>query len=261
MRSRVRTGASLKLTLLVLLLSVPLAAEALEVSATEWELGLRWIGNWEDELSDSSGNVLVSNFSFRLPLAFSDGSSFSFVPGLSLYTLRYRWDETAERTVLSDIEWRELTALVPLLETTVRWDFFSAGATRLALDGGLGFELPIPVKGWIDSDRSSKILSGYYGRAKFVMPSLSLLAYRPVTNAFDLSSRLGLYIPVHHLYDGESAPFYDHLMISLSVGIRLPSGERQVVEPPEPPEPEGAPPLPGDEPQEEATEPTADAAQ
>ncbi len=232
------------LFVLVSVLSGPSRLGALEISATEWELGLRWIGNWEDELSGSSGNVLTTTFSFRLPVALSEDSDFSLVPGLSLYTLRYRWDEDAERTVLSDIEWRELTAVVPLLDTLFRWDFYEGPSTRLALDGGLGFELPVPVRSWDNAGRTSDILSGYYGKSKYVLPTFALYGYWPLANAFDVSTRLGTYLPIHHLWDGEDAPFYDHLMVAFTLGIRLPTGTRSVEDASEPPTPEGAPPLP-----------------
>lgn len=241
--------------ILLWLLLLPAGAGALEMTATEWDLGLRWIGNWEDELSGSSGNVLTTTFSFRVPVALSEDSDFSLVPGLSLYTLRYRWDEEAERTVLSDIEWRELTAVVPLIDTLFRWDFYEGETTRLALDGGLGFELPIPVRSWDSEGRTSDILSGYYGRSKFVLPAFALYGYWPLVNAFDVSARLGTYLPIHHFWDGEDAPFYDHLMVAFTVGIRLPVGSRKVKEAPEPPTPEGAPPLPEEgEPAEEGAD-------
>ena len=103
--------------------------------------------------------------------------------------------------------------------------------------------MPVPVKAW-NTEKVSKILTGYYGKAKPVLPSLSFLSYWPLTNAFDVSTRLSAHLPVHHLWDGESAPLYDHLGIMLSVGIRLPKGERSIEDEPAPPRPEGAPPLP-----------------
>lgn len=231
----------------------PAAAEALEVSASEWELGMRWIGNEEkleneDGENDSGGtsstNMLTGSFSFRLPLAFSQDSSLSLVPGISLYTLWYREDDT-ERTILSDMESSgRITALVPLLDAGLRWDFFSGKVTHLAMEGGLGFETPIPLRAHDEADASKIIGSGYYGKGKLVLPFFSFMGYWPLTNAYDISTRLNVHFPVHHIWDGEEASFYDHLMVSLSLGLRFPTEERSVIEPPEPPTPEGAPPLP-----------------
>ncbi|MFP4491342.1 MAG: hypothetical protein ACLFNZ_07695 [Spirochaetaceae bacterium] len=240
----------------------PATAAALEVSASEWELGMRWIGN-EEELENEDGgedsggtsstNMLTGSFSFRLPLAFSEDSSLSFVPGISLYTLWYREDDKTEedektgRTILSDMESKgRITALVPLLDAGLRWDFYSRGSasTHLAMEGGLGFESPIPLRASDDADASKIIGSGYYGRGKFFLPFISFMGYWPLTDAYDISSRLNVHLPVHHIWDGEKASFYDHLMVSISVGLRFPTEERSVIEPPEPPTPEGAPPLP-----------------
>ncbi|MFO7850219.1 MAG: hypothetical protein R6V67_09690, partial [Spirochaetia bacterium] len=51
--SRVPSGITLFFALLPAIASViaPAGSEALELSATEWELGMRWIGN-EEELED-----------------------------------------------------------------------------------------------------------------------------------------------------------------------------------------------------------------
>lgn len=235
-------------------LIAPAAAEALELSASEWELGMRWIGN-EEELesedgeSDSGGssstNMLTGSFSFRMPFALSEEYSLSFVPGISFYTLWYREDEETERTILSDMESNgRITALVSLLDAGMRWDFYSGEATHLALEGGFGFETPIPLRAPDGADASEIIGSGYYGKGKFFLPFLSFMGYWPLTNVYDISSRLNVHFPVHHIWDGEGASFYDHLMVSLSVGLRFPVEERSVIEPPEPPIPEGAPPLP-----------------
>ncbi len=236
--------------LFALFLAAAPALSSLEMEGTEWELGLRWIGNYEEDLADSSGNIIATTFSFRLPLSISEESKFSFVPGISFYTLRFRWEENEERPLLTDIEWRELTTFVPLLDAAARWDFYQKDNVHLVLDGGFGLELPIPVKTWLDAERSSKILTGYYGKARFLLPYFALYGYGPVTNAVDMSGRLGVHLPLHNLWDGDGTPFTDHLGISLSVGFRLPKGERTVIEEPEAPSPEGAPPLPGEESQE-----------
>jgi hypothetical protein len=232
--------------LFALFLAAAPALSSLEMEATEWELGLRWIGNYEEDLADSSGNIIASTFSFRLPLSISQEAKLAIVPGLTFYTLRFRWEESEERPVLTDIEWRELTTFVPLLDAAVRWDFFQRKYFHLVVDGGFGFELPVPVKTWLDAERSSKILSGYYGKARFFLPYCALYGYGPVTNSVDMSGRFGVHLPIHNLWDGDGTPFSDHLGISLSVGFRLPKGERAVIEEPAAPRPEGAPPLPGE---------------
>ncbi|MFO7849923.1 MAG: hypothetical protein R6V67_08185, partial [Spirochaetia bacterium] len=190
-------------------------------------------------------NVLTGSFSFRLPFVFSEGSSLSFVPGISFYTLWYRQDENTERTILSDMESAQrITSLVPLLDAGLRWEFFSGDSTHLAVESGLSFETPIPLRAPDGADASEIIGSGYYGQGKFLLPFVSILGYWPLTNAYDISSRLSAHLPAHHLWDGEGASFYDHLMVSLSFGLRFPVYERNVVEPPHPPTPEDAPPLP-----------------
>jgi hypothetical protein len=129
----------------------------------------------------------------------------------------YRYDAELERAVPTDFEWRELTALVPILDFNLRWEFIESGWGRYSAEAGLGFKLPLPVKtsesGTVDN--SGKILPALYSDVQFVLPEFALQAAWPLTEKFDLFLRFSGYVPV-------SLPFTDGLTGSIHLGAYFP---------------------------------------
>ncbi|HKK66006.1 MAG TPA: hypothetical protein VJ967_09140, partial [Clostridia bacterium] len=80
------------------------------------DYSLRIIESEQSDLEDgSTGMVWTNVFSLRLPVQLPH-PRLAFVPGISFTSMYYRYDAELERAVPTDVEWRELTAMVPILD-------------------------------------------------------------------------------------------------------------------------------------------------
>ncbi|MDZ7795382.1 MAG: hypothetical protein U5P10_17330 [Spirochaetia bacterium] len=207
----------------VLLFSSPLLF-SIDFQGTEADYSLRIIESEQSDLDDgSTGMVLTNVFSLRLPVQLPH-PRLSFVPGISFTSMYYRYDDILKRAVPTDVEWRELTALVPMLDFNMRWDFIKSRWGRYSAEAGLGFKLPLPVKTWESGtvNNSGKILPALYSDAQFVLPEFALQAAWPLTEKFDLFVRFSGYVPVYHAWDGKGLPFTDGLTGSIHLGAYFP---------------------------------------
>ncbi|HDQ15016.1 MAG TPA: hypothetical protein ENN41_09420 [Sediminispirochaeta sp.] len=206
---------SLPLILLVLLL-FPAGAAALEIESPEFMYELRWIGAEDPELPSAFAPVLSNTLSLRLPLRLG-GSRFALVQGLNLGGLYYRYDQDGQRALPTDIERRELEAIVPLLETGLRWDPIKRErAGTYSVEIGAGFQLPLPFKN-IEDD-SGEIIPALYEEGAFFYPYSALQGAWRLHEKVFLLIRLSSHYPVFRLWDGRGLPFSDGLMLSLGVG-------------------------------------------
>jgi hypothetical protein len=209
--------------LVVLLFSSPLLFP-IDFQGTEVDYSLRIIESEQSDLDEgSTGMVWTNVFSLRLPVQLPHPRVF-FVPGISFTSMYYRYDVDYERAVPTDVEWRELTSLVPILDFTMRWNFIKSRWGRYSVEAGLGFMFPLPVKTWESgtSDNSGKILPALYSDAQFVLPEFALQAAWPLTEKFDLFLRFSGYVPVYHAWDGKNLPFTDGLTGSIHLGAFFP---------------------------------------
>lgn len=202
----------------LLLCLLPLgAAQGLTVLGTEWEGSLRWTGASQSDLPDAQAGVLSNELMFRLPLAL--GGSLEWVPSLSLGMGYYRLD--AGRPVVTDIELRDITALVPVLEMPLRWRFLRFSGHSYALSAGLAAELPVPIE-IADPAVAGELIADLYGNGRFLLPFLGFSGRWMLGDRFHLSSGAAVYLPLHRLWDGSGAPFYDHLSIAFRLGLFFP---------------------------------------
>ncbi|MCF7914566.1 MAG: hypothetical protein K9L66_05320 [Spirochaetaceae bacterium] len=199
--------------LLVLLFSSPLLF-SIDFQGAEVDYSLRIIESEQSDLEDgSTGMVWTNVFSLRLPVQLPHPRVF-FVPGISFTSMYYRYDAELERAVPTDVEWRELTAIVPILDFNLRWEFIKSRWGRYSAEAGLGFRLPLPVKTWESGtvDNSGKILPALYSDVQFVLPEFALQAAWPLTESFDLFLRFSGYVPI----------FTDGLTGSIHLGAYFP---------------------------------------
>jgi hypothetical protein len=206
------------LTVLILLCTVSsVQLGALSLAGTEWEGGIRWIGVSQEDLTVPQSGHLTNELIVRFPLTLTN--RLEWVPSLSLTMLNYRID--GGRVVPADIEQRELTALVPLLEMPVRWRFLRFAKHSYSLSGGLAGELPIPV--WVEeSSAMGQITGELYSDVRYLLPFTRLSGRWTLAGRLQMVLRVSGYYPVHRLWDGSGVPFYDHLMIGASVGFYFP---------------------------------------
>ncbi len=211
---------------LVMLCALPTAVYSFDVKGFEVDYSLRIIGSEQDDLDDgSTGAVWTNVLGARLPIHLNN-EKFSFVPGISFTTMYYRYVTEKSRAVPADVEWRELTALIPFLDFTFRWEFLERGWGRIAAETGFGFRFPIPLKSWTtgggSEDNAGKITPALYSGLQFVLPEVALQANWPISEKFDVFLRFTGYIPVYHLWDGKDLPLTDGLISELHVGAFFP---------------------------------------
>ena len=212
--------------LAVLLFSTP-SLFSIDFQGAEVDYALRIIESEQSDLEDdSTGMVWTNVFSLRLPVQLSHPKLY-FVPGVSFTSMYYRYDAELERAVPTDVEWRELTALVPILDFNMRWEFIENSWGRYSAEAGLGFKFPLPVKTWESTEDNSegdsgKILPALYSNVQFVLPEFALQAAWPLTESFDLFVRFSGYVPVYHAWDGKGLPFTDGLTGSVHLGAYFP---------------------------------------
>lgn len=208
--------------LLLFALAAPLGAIGFE--GAEVDYSLRIVGAQQDDLeAGSTGAVWTNVLGARFPLHLAN-DRFALVPGFSFTTLYYRYDTEKERAVPTDVEWRELTALVPVLDFTLRWEFLRQGWGSLAVESGLGFQLPVPLKAWatVSEANAGKITPALYSGTQFLLPEFALQANWPVSEKFEILTRVSGYFPLYRLWDGKGLPFTDGLAVGLHVGAFLP---------------------------------------
>ncbi|MFW6361344.1 MAG: hypothetical protein ACOC2R_06270 [Spirochaetota bacterium] len=212
------------LFVLLIVLSAPLGA--IDFSGAEVDYSLRIIGSQQDDLeSGSTGAVWTNVLAARFPILL-ENENFAIVPGVSFTSMYYRYDATNERAVPTDVEWRELTALVPVLDFTFRWQFLKRSWGRIAAESGIGFHLPVPLKSWTtgagSEENAGKITPALYSGVQFVLPEVALQANWPVSEKFEIITRVSGYIPVYRLWDGKGLPLSDGLMTGLHIGAFFP---------------------------------------
>ena len=217
-----RTGSGMGRILIVLLLLSAAAyrAGALGLDQFEFQYELRRISVDASDLEDSTEAVWTHAVGIRMPLDLG-GSDFQFVPGLSFTTLYYFFDEGSDRAVPIDSDWRELTALVPLLDTSLRWNVIDKEKIDMAVETGFGLEFPVPVKSWESSDPAGRILPSLYSDLRFFKPLIAVQAEMPFQEKFSALFRLSTYLPLYHLWDGAGVSFMDGFTIGVSLGLRF----------------------------------------
>jgi hypothetical protein len=159
-------------------------------------------------------------FSVSLPLQ-QEGSRFSLVPSISLHKGWYRYDEAAGLTIPAELEQRDLTVVVPILEAAFRYDLIVRESFETGPQGGLALFLPVPLAIWQNEDTIGELISGLYGSGQFVMPMFGWHLMVLLNDTHPLLIGLKSLIPLHRLWDGEGLPFHDRLGVSLQVGYRI----------------------------------------
>jgi len=214
-----RQGSLKKIILPLILLSVlALPASPAELSRIEFQYELRRIGVDASDLEESVEAVWTHALGVRFPLKLGAGS-LQLVPGVSFTTLYYFYDEQWSRAVPTDVEWRELTALVPLLDTSLRWRVMDWEKVDLSVESGLGVELPIPVKSWERTDSSGEILPSLYSKLRFIRPIVALQADMPLMEQLSIFFRLSAHFPISSIFEDADVGIMDGFIIGLSSGF------------------------------------------
>ncbi|MDY7027042.1 MAG: hypothetical protein SVR04_01975 [Spirochaetota bacterium] len=192
-------------------------AGAMEFDRLEFQYELLRIGVDASDLEGSVEAVWTHALGLRLPFSIN-GRAFQFVPALTLTSLYYFYDEGNSRAVPVDVEWRELTTVVPQLDAALRWRIREGEKASYFFESGLGLELPVPIKSWDSGDSSGQILPSLYSDLRFLRPLIAVQAETPFLDRLSLLFRLSAYVPLYHLWDGADVIFLDGLTVGLSLG-------------------------------------------
>lgn len=170
--------------------------------------------------TDGAPSPLSPFFSVSLPLQQED-SRFSLVPSISLHKAWYRYDEATGLTMPAELEQRDITVVVPILEAAFRYDLIARESFETGPQAGLSLFLPVPLAIWQNEDNMAELFSGLYAKGQFVMPMFGWHMMVLLNDTHPLLIGLKSLIPLHRVWDGEGLPFYDRLGVSLQVGYRI----------------------------------------
>ncbi len=205
--------------LLVLFLLLPVSnLSAFSIQSFEWQFEMRRIGVDTSDLEASSAAVWTRALGFKVPFLLGEGPFF-LVTGLNLSTLYYYYNTESDYAVVTDVEWRELTTLVPQVDTAVRWVFIEGEKGIYSLETGMGFSFPIPLKAWGDEATSGKIIPNLYSGGSFFLPMVALQASLPVFKDISLLLRFSVHLPLYRTWDGSGLPLSDGLQLGFSIGL------------------------------------------
>lgn len=191
---------------------------ALSIETFEGQFEMRRIGVEASDLTGSTSAVWTNAIALRTPFRFGDGP-FLLVPGISLTTLYYYYNTNTDYPALTDVEWRELTTLVPQLDTAFRWIFFENEKGSYSFESGLSLSLPIPIKSWDSSGTSGDILPAIYSGGGFILPMAALQASWPVFQGHSFLFRLSAHLPIYRVWDGSGLPMSDGLQLGIGIGL------------------------------------------
>jgi hypothetical protein len=159
--------------------------------------------------------------SLALPFRFSPDSRMLFVPSISLFRAWYLYDAESDAAIPAELEQRDVTMVVPLLDAAVRYELITRETLVSGPEASLAFFTPIPVSQMSEGDELSSIITDLYGKAKFVMPGFGWHLMVLLHDTHPLLFTFRSYLPLHRLWDGEGLPFYDRLGIVLRIGYRF----------------------------------------
>ena len=101
------------------------------------------------------------------------------------------------------------------------YEFFPGESFRLGLEAGLGMLFRIALYG-LDGSSDIGSITGYLnGGGKFIYPVVGLSTRWKIRDSIHAGPYLRAYIPVYRLWDGESMAWWDTLLVSLGVQVRL----------------------------------------
>ncbi len=215
--------------LTIILLIFAVAVGHAQLQSVDINSGLIWIGNATVEEASDNGeptgapNPLLHTLSVSFPLTL--GSVFSFAPEIGIFTTQFGMVPGTNKAVHVEEQFaRAVWMIGVLVEPLFRLDVALSEKFTLGWNLGIVFLGYVPVwravwaDGWSDL---GDIASYLYGKARYIYPDVGMgFTVKTHENiAFRMQARS--YLPVYHLWDDSDGPFYNRLMVSLTVGLRF----------------------------------------
>ncbi|MBN2509346.1 MAG: hypothetical protein JXB03_03680 [Spirochaetales bacterium] len=186
--------------------------------------GLVWIGNGAGPAEADAGISPVTGvIGVTIPLEVS--GIFHVEPSVYYYGLEYGYDE-GPRPRPVPVEHREMYVMNWIAELGFHMPFVLSPAVTLSpgLTASAVFKLPLIVAP--GEDNVSSEMNGYfYGNGRFFLPGACVRLDWQYSPRFSFLAKAGARLPVFHIWDGESLPFYDQMHVYLLVGVSYALGD------------------------------------
>ena len=205
----------------LLLFGIPAFAFALKISELDINAGLLFIGS----SPPGAPSPLVQTLGISMPIK-SDGPFF-LEPSIEFFGSYYEVDPITGRTVPAPYEsgtsFLTIGSLITLqsgLLYTLSKDIEMGGAL------GVDFLIRFPFE-FQNPSSATNIGDGvtyFYSQGRFIYPETRFITRWHVVEGVTLAFTLRGMYPLFHLWDGESLPFYDQLLVGLDIGFVITFG-------------------------------------
>ncbi len=203
----------------LLLFGIPAFAFALKISELDINAGLLFIGS----SPPGAPSPLVQTLGISMPIK-SDGPFF-LEPSIEFFGSYYEVDPITGRTVPAPYEsgtsFLTIGSLITLqsgLLYTLSKDIEMGGAL------GVDFLIRVPYEFQNTNADTGDGLTYFYSQGRFIYPETRFITRWHVVDGVTLAFTLRGMYPLFHLWDGESLPFYDQLLVGLDIGFVITFG-------------------------------------
>ncbi len=189
------------------------------MEGVEGQLGWLWYGNGEE--SPLTPSPLVASVGLALP--FPLGDHLIFYPDLGFSVIDYYWRAEAGRAVPAEIATKDrMTVLQLLLNPSLVYLFDVAPKVSLGGRFSPSLLFRIPLYGHDQgAETRDELVSYFYGQGRFFYPSLGPELRWRYSETVVCRVYVQLHWPLHHLWDGETEPLWDQMMITGGLGLLI----------------------------------------
>lgn len=180
--------------------------------------GVLWIGNGErpDETTGAPSPI-DQEIGVSMPLQLSP--YFVIDPGIYYYGLEYGYDE-GPRPRPVQIENREMYVMNWIADVSLLAPFNITDVLTISPGVSVSSVFRIPlITAPGEEDSSSEMNSYFYGNTRYFFPGVCVKLNWRFSKKFGFIAKAGTRLPVFHLWDGESVPFYDQMHAYLDLGF------------------------------------------
>lgn len=198
-------------------------AHTFTLESIDGHAGLLWRGTYAGagDLIETAPSPLLNTIGVSVP--FRLGGYFLFAPELRFTGIWYGLTSDGSRSVPVEVEYADSVWVLHVAVEPALWfdlpltETLSAGAYV-----GPVFLLSIPTVTWGSGATQLDQIIGYlYRSGRFFLMETGLTFTWATYENLRLHARLETHLPVFHIWDGESLPFYDQLTVAFTVGLRV----------------------------------------
>ena len=180
--------------------------------------GIIWIGNAEPEGAPSP---LLNTLTVSLPIRFSN--YFSFSPEFGFFGTQYGFSDGSLKVVPLEREAPDAAWILSVLvEPFFTFDLNLSETISIGLLAAPVFLLRVPTVSWGEGTAQLGEITAYlYESGRFFYTAAGLSFSWAAHENVSLIARVKSYLPVFHIWDNETYPFHDLMMISGTIGFRF----------------------------------------